>query len=263
MKLRLISTIGLIVLLLTVALWAPASVCVAGIWVFLFLGMIELWQMQKRSLSLPLMLIAGLGGAGVLMSEGLNAVLVIWLTVVLFFMLYILQNKDLKGANKVLMGDTFGFLYLFGLGFFLAAVRLLPDGAFWLIWVILTIKAGDIGAYIVGRTWGKTPLWSHVSPKKTWEGAIAHLVFSISVGLFIFKNWGPLNIPIGGFVFFIAAINIVSQLGDYYESVLKRDADIKDSGGLLPGIGGVLDLLDSLLLPMPLVYLYLTGVVLS
>ena len=129
--------------------------------------------------------------------------------------------------------------------------------AFWLVLsVFLMIWATDILAYYTGRSIGKHPLAPTISPKKTWEGAIGGAVGALLAAV-------ALKVTVLGFlawphvVVMALVCGIVSQLGDLTESKMKRSADIKDSGKLLPGHGGVLDRFDALLFAAPLVYLYL------
>lgn len=126
-------------------------------------------------------------------------------------------------------------------------VTLLAFGCIW---------AADIGAYIVGKYFGKTKL-SHISPKKTVEGAVFGILGSVAVGL-IGAHW--LNWP--SWIFSGAVlgllIGVVSLLGDLTESMMKRDAGVKDSGQLIPGHGGVLDRTDSYVFTAPIVYYFVT-----
>ncbi len=120
----------------------------------------------------------------------------------------------------------------------------------------MCIWAADIGAYIFGKYFGRTPL-SSISPRKTVEGAIFGMVGSLVLAL-----WGSyfLNLP----YFFLTGltlgllIGIASLLGDLTESLLKRDAGVKDSGQLIPGHGGILDRTDSYIFTAPLVYYFIT-----
>jgi phosphatidate cytidylyltransferase len=121
--------------------------------------------------------------------------------------------------------------------------------------VLLITKLGDIGAYLVGSRFGKTPLIPRISPKKTIEGAIGGLIFSI-LGAFIsrpFLGFSYLHLIVLGIVF-----GIVGQLGDLSESLIKRDCQVKDSGKILPGMGGILDEIDSLLFTAPTFYFYMS-----
>lgn len=122
-------------------------------------------------------------------------------------------------------------------------------GYFFVLW------ANDTGAYLIGRKWGKHKLFPRISPKKTWEGSIGGVVLGLAVGYLnsiIFPEFN-LAVWLG-----IAAIVVVfGSLGDLVESLFKRSLDIKDSGKLLPGHGGVLDRFDGIFISAPMVYTFL------
>jgi len=132
-----------------------------------------------------------------------------------------------------------------------------PPGACWLFLVFAACWGADSAAYAVGRTWGRRKLWPAVSPGKTVEGAVAGLLVSIVIvaGLaWVFGVALYFGLALG------ALMGVGGQLGDLAESKLKRWAGVKDSGSLLPGHGGVLDRFDSLLVSVPLAYLFLRAV---
>jgi phosphatidate cytidylyltransferase len=136
------------------------------------------------------------------------------------------------------------------------AVRLhgLPDGGPSLLLFALVITwAADTTAYFVGRAMGKHPLAPHISPKKTWEGSVGSMVGSLIVA-WAFSYW--IRIPIGHLVAMAVIGNVAGQMGDLLESAYKRSAGVKDSGGLLPGHGGVLDRIDALILCIPAIWYY-------
>jgi len=119
------------------------------------------------------------------------------------------------------------------------------------LFTLFLMWAGDTLAYFVGKALGRVPMAPELSPQKTWEGAFANLTGSLVVG-FIFARWLDLNISA---ILLIAALtNMAGQLGDLIESAYKRGAAVKDSGSLLPGHGGVLDRIDSLILASPVVW---------
>lgn len=137
------------------------------------------------------------------------------------------------------------------------------DGRWWLLYLILVTKITDIGAYFVGRIWGKRRLAPVLSPKKTVEGAIGGLICTVVLSLamvYLGRTFAGKSFPLE----FLDAlwlgilIGIFGQLGDLAESLLKRDAMVKDSNKI-PGLGGVLDMLDSLIFTAPIVYFYLKG----
>ena len=114
---------------------------------------------------------------------------------------------------------------------------------------------GDTAAYFVGRAMGRHPFAPHLSPQKTWEGAVASFAGALLVGLAV-NSWGHLNIPTIHVLGMAAAGNVAGQMGDLLESAYKRSAGVKDSGALLPGHGGILDRIDALILTFPVVWYY-------
>jgi phosphatidate cytidylyltransferase len=135
------------------------------------------------------------------------------------------------------------------------------DGLLPLLLLIATVKLSDIGQYTVGRTIGRTKLAPRISPGKTWEGAVggialACLVVSLGVGMRRF-GWANLSwSSFGVMMAFTASVAVAGLIGDLSESMLKRAAGFKDSSTWMPGFGGVLDLVDSLLLSAPVAYLW-------
>jgi phosphatidate cytidylyltransferase len=129
------------------------------------------------------------------------------------------------------------------------------EGPTLLLFALVIIWVGDSVAYFVGRAMGKHPLAPHLSPKKTWEGSIASFVGSLVAGA-IFSRW--LIAPLPHLLAMAAVGNIAGQAGDLLESAFKRSAGVKDSGGLLPGHGGMLDRIDALILAIPVVWYYWT-----
>jgi phosphatidate cytidylyltransferase len=136
------------------------------------------------------------------------------------------------------------------------AVRLhgvASEGPRLLLFALLITWAGDTVAYFVGRALGKHSLAPHLSPKKTWEGAVASFVGSLLVAM-VFARW--VSVPLPHLLAMAGAGNVAGQAGDLLESAYKRSAGVKDSGGLLPGHGGILDRIDALILTIPVVWYY-------
>jgi phosphatidate cytidylyltransferase len=123
-----------------------------------------------------------------------------------------------------------------------------------LLFALAITWAADTTAYFVGRAIGKRPLAPHISPKKTWEGSIASMFGSLVV-TYAFSFW--IRIPLPHLLIMAASGNIAGQMGDLLESAYKRSAGVKDSGGLLPGHGGILDRIDALILCIPVIWYYL------
>ncbi|GHS90319.1 hypothetical protein AGMMS50218_17980 [Actinomycetota bacterium] len=130
-----------------------------------------------------------------------------------------------------------------------------PDGDWRVLLFILLCVANDTGGYAVGVLIGRHPLAPSVSPKKTWEGLLGSLVLACVVGVVGIRLMFD-GEPLVG-VFLGVATVAAATMGDLAESMLKRDLELKDMGSLLPGHGGVLDRIDSMLLAAPLVYLVL------
>ncbi|MCX6984572.1 MAG: phosphatidate cytidylyltransferase [Lentisphaerae bacterium] len=194
-------------------------------------------------------------------------ILVIFVISCWLLILFSMQNREV--LDKAINSVSGFFLVAFPLGF-MVLLYLIGDkegsreGRNLLLFLIAVTKSGDIGAYLVGMSSSKLmPGGNHkiipsISPKKSWEGTIGGLVFSVAVavllsGMIPSSYHFTLNIAIfAGIILFIGGF-----AGDLAESALKRIAGVKDSGKIIPGIGGVLDLLDSLIINAPLFFLFL------
>lgn len=131
-------------------------------------------------------------------------------------------------------------------------LRLQP-GAAWIVFVLAINFLSDTGAYFVGRAWGRHRMTRYISPKKSWEGAAGGLATATLAGVGLVPLLGlPISLLAGALIG--AAGSIAGQMGDLAESLIKRQVDIKDSGDLIPGHGGILDRVDSLLFAAPLMY---------
>jgi phosphatidate cytidylyltransferase len=178
--------------------------------------------------------------------------------------------------------SVFGVFYIAGSLFLLIVLRTDQLFCVLVIFILFSVWAGDIAAYYVGRSIGKHKLAPIVSPNKSWEGAIASVVASIGVAFLVFHFGQQLSsffsrgwlFGTGGWTFYTSPesfnyhvqpyhviilgilANVAAQFGDLFESALKRGANLKDSGTLLPGHGGVLDRIDALLFAIPVVWYY-------
>ena len=179
--------------------------------------------------------------------------------------LALLRTDDTKTALASVSATVFGVVYIAVLVGFLVAVRAVPDrtgtGIPRLAPKSLTlffalVMMTDTGAYYVGRAIGRHKLAPRISPGKTVEGSIGGLLTAIAVGPLCKVIFFP-EIPLWPAMLFGGIIGIVSQIGDLAESLLKRGSEVKDSSTLLPGHGGMLDRLDSILFCAPLLYFFL------
>ncbi len=135
------------------------------------------------------------------------------------------------------------------------------QGTWWIIYLIAVTKSADVGGYFIGSYFGKRKLAHRLSPNKTMEGALGGLVAAIGVSLlicFLGKSWGDVFVDFTYIqsLWLGALVGILGQIGDLAESLLKRDARVKDSN-TIPAVGGILDMVDSLLFTAPVVYIFL------
>jgi len=173
----------------------------------------------------------------------------------LALMLMQFRRKEHEGVIVGISTTVFAILYVAWFLSFLIKIRYLPNGVGLIFSFFLIIKSGDIGAYLVGVRFGKTPFIPRISPKKSVEGALGGLLFSILGAL---ASRSLLHYPYFHLIFLGFFLGILGQLGDLSESLMKRDCQIKDSSSILPGLGGVLDFIDSLLFTAPVFYFYMS-----
>ncbi|WP_456369832.1 phosphatidate cytidylyltransferase [Thermodesulfatator atlanticus] len=175
----------------------------------------------------------------------------IWLGFFLFMLLF-LRRYQAPQHQQELIKALFGYIYVL-LGFsHLFLVLTLPAGRSWFLCLIAVIFGTDTGAYYAGRILGKHKLSPFISPKKTWEGAFGGtflgILLGLSLGLYFKLASVYFLIPI------FLLVSVVGQIGDLFESIIKRGFGVKDSGRLLPGHGGILDRTDALIFAAPLFY---------
>jgi phosphatidate cytidylyltransferase len=175
------------------------------------------------------------------------------------------SGKQTQEAIHHMAGTMLATLYLGGLAWFLMALRVkhsiredrFNGSTMIILMVLVVVKFTDIGAYFGGRALGRRKLIPWLSPGKTWEGLIIGLLTAGAVGAICAAFVSPPSYHLQwwkGFIFGVV-IGGVGQLGDLLESLMKRDADVKDSGQLVPGFGGILDIIDSPLVAAPFAYL--------
>ncbi len=150
-----------------------------------------------------------------------------------------------------------GVLYVGWIGAYFILVRALPNGMLWTTLALLTAWATDTGAYFVGTRIGRRGFFTKISPKKTWEGAIGGWVSAVVVVLALgtFLDMAIIHRVLFGF-----GIGMAGTFGDLTESLLKRQTGVKDSGNIIPGHGGLLDRIDSLLFAAAFTYYYLVWI---
>jgi len=166
---------------------------------------------------------------------------------------------ELKERLLGLMADLFGTVYISFLLYPAYLIRFTtgqPNGLHWLILIVVVVWTGDSAALAGGKMFGKHPFAPKISPKKTNEGAVAGLSAGI-VAAFLLQHFFFTQLPLPHVLAVALLAGALGQLGDLVESMLKRAAGVKDSSHIIPGHGGVLDRIDSLLFAFPAAYLYL------
>ena len=192
------------------------------------------------------------------------------------FLTITMRRAALNTAYPAAAASAFAFGYVAVPMAMLVELRQQWAGAFWLLYLLLVVWAGDIFAYFVGRSVGRHLMAPRISPKKTWEGAAASLAASLVVGGVLFTYalqissfllrvgliqrrdglFGLEKPELWPIILLTIALNVAAQLGDLVESLIKRGAGVKDSGTILPGHGGMLDRIDALLFAAPLLWFY-------
>jgi phosphatidate cytidylyltransferase len=184
---------------------------------------------------------------------------------------YLITLEVIRPNNNSMLAaifSLFGYLYIPWLLGYVITLRYTPDGnvgLWYLMLPVLAIIASDVGAFTVGRLFGKTKLAPNISPNKTLEGSIGGVVFAmftVTGVAYLLEQWLGLKLDIYDAILFSILVASAAQLGDLFESLIKRWAGVKDAGGLLPGHGGVLDRIDSSLFAVPMTFYFVTMFVL-
>lgn len=220
---------------------------------------LNFWLLRCPSMALPLVQ----GGGGIF---AVDAAVLSFLVIALFLREFGRHDPGLPTAQAIVF-TLFGVVYIPWLFLFLAKLLYLTPrdaegfttGQYLALFVIAVTKFTDVGAFLCGSVFGRTPFFPNISPKKTWEGIAGALILAVVTGLCIFHWLGSYLPPFSLRVICILSLIIgaAGVAGDLAESLLKRSLRTKDSGHALPGIGGGLDLIDSLLFTLPLFYFLL------
>jgi len=279
MKSRLLTAlVALPILILSIVLpyllpqWAQAT------WLFLAIaalglgaGLFEFFTLTKKLELKADASIAYLGAAvlfvAFLFDAPNNAPDLLIITLVLFLLAVLVTQmfRFQKDFSKMLTGvgiTVLGVLYVVFLGGFLVSMRVGFNETLvsflstkLLVFFFLVTFGADTGAYYIGKNFGKRKLIPKVSPNKTWEGAIGGLVLSLAFAATATATFFP-ELPYKFSIPLAIAMTVVGILGDLVESAIKRGADVKDAANILPGHGGLLDRLDSLLFNAPILYYF-------
>ena len=167
--------------------------------------------------------------------------------------LFMVTSKDLSSTISHMGMALFGILFIGFLLAYVSLVRNTANGKAWVLFLIITVWSGDISALLSGSFLGRHKLYPKISPNKTFEGLGGGIAGSIIVALAFSWLFIP-NLRKGACILLAIGLGILGQLGDFTESMLKRSAQVKDSGTLIPGHGGMLDRLDSFLFSAPFLH---------
>lgn len=182
--------------------------------------------------------------------------LLLWITLLvlpIFILLLLFKRKEIFSTWVLVVG---GIIYVGLLLSYLVDLRL-EAGRNWVFLAIFATFGSDTAAYFIGKAFGRHRMAPRISPGKTWEGAAAGIIGGVAVSLLFIIDW-PLQLPIYAWeaVLLGVLISVFGQIGDLVESMLKRYAGVKESGSLMPGHGGLLDRIDSILFAGVAVHVY-------
>jgi phosphatidate cytidylyltransferase len=280
-------------LLSTLVLWVIVTgVFLSGnVWLFIalmsllgFLGIWEFFRMAREGgvpaqprwgLALSVAYLAvlgwmlGSGGRGAL--DFLHAVDAAFIALCVMAGFIWQLRRPVEGEKTVMEValTTLGFVYIVVMFSFVSRLLFIPSsegavpGAWLVIWLVLVTKFTDMGAYITGSLIGKHKMIPHISPGKTWQGFGGGIGFALLAGCGLYALMPGHLAVLGGWGWVIGlsiALSLLAVVGDLAESVLKRSMGVKDSGKTLPGIGGALDLIDSICFTAPALYFVLKWV---
>lgn len=178
-------------------------------------------------------------------------------TLLLLFLLVLFQFDDIKAAASDASTLVLGVVYVPLLLAHLVLLRSTEYGIQWLFLLLVIVMAGDTAAFYVGSTIGKRRLYPEVSPKKSIEGSLGGLIGSVCGALIAHATFFP-ELAVVDAIIAAIILGLLGQLGDLFESLLKRCYGVKDSGTIIPGHGGILDRLDSIIFAAPVAYYYVS-----
>ncbi len=259
MKLRILTALPLALIVALLIGWAPQWLFLLALVATVERGLYEFFNLSRQVGINAFPSVGYVAGAAVCLAQAVELrmrgsleLAVLLLVVLLTLSLAVHWSEDLKQYLGAAAATIFGILYVaFTLSCLVPLRFSEPETGRKLIFLLfLVIWAGDIFAYLAGRSLGRTPLFPRVSPKKTVEGAIGGFAGSLLVA-WGFARWFWQTADLKTIILLAGLIALAGQLGDLVESALKRGAGLKDSGTLLPGHGGWLDRIDSLLFGAP------------
>ncbi|MHB8122043.1 MAG: phosphatidate cytidylyltransferase [Desulfuromonadaceae bacterium] len=222
------------------------------------IGIYEFYRMAMPTRKMELWLAAPAGSALLflpLFNDDKLTVAAIGLLFVVFSLLFLFRIRSVDTAAREVAFALLAFLYIPFMLMHLVQLRQTPFGIEWILVIMLIVMTNDSAAYYSGSAFGKHRLYPLVSPKKSIEGAIGGLIGSIGGTMLAKFTFFP-QLTFTDAMLMALIVGMVGQAGDLFESLLKRSFGVKDSGSIIPGHGGVLDRLDSILFAAPVTYYY-------
>lgn len=274
MMLRIVTGVVLIAIVVAIVIWAPDWMVAVAAAAIALLALVEFFALGERvglrafrywalicaagifyaQYTMGTVFTRAFGALMLSRSAGVTISVEIVLTAFLFgaAAIVLATRRPLQDVLPAIGISSAGLLFIaLPFSYLVRIIEIPRDGGALILFTLALIWAGDTLAYFTGKFVGRVPMAPALSPKKTWEGAIANFIGSVIVGYFA-SRWIDMD---AATLLFIAGIaNIAGQMGDLLESAYKRGASVKDSGTLVPGHGGVLDRIDSLILAAPVVW---------
>lgn len=226
-----------------------------------FVGLFEFYRMALPAARVKALFASVVGTAFclVLVLPGIQLLPAITFLVLFYGLCSLIRVRDVRNSAAETALLLMGALYIPLLLSHLALLRGLPHGTYWIFLMLLIVMSGDTGAFYVGSAIGKRKLYPAVSPNKSIEGMVGGLAGSL-IGAFFAKAVFFHSLTPADCVATALLVGLAGQLGDLFESLLKRSFGVKDSGNIIPGHGGMLDRLDSILFAAPTLYIYASNI---
>ncbi len=262
LKKRLLSSLFLVLSVLTCIFFVPEWLFTIVASLFIAAGLYEFLKMYSKQVFPTSFICLGVT-AGMLLpyityfyrpSGGIWEALFFIISLIMLFLIQF-TRKENNNAVTLIALTLLGIFYIGWFFTFLVKIRLFQQGDWLVFYLLLVTKIGDAGAYLIGSKFGKHKLIPRISPKKSVEGALGGFLFSMVFALaagFMLRL-----MPLGKILISAVLIGVFAQLGDLAESLIKRDFQVKDSSPFFPGLGGLLDVLDSVLFTTPIFYIFL------
>ncbi|WP_291326921.1 phosphatidate cytidylyltransferase [Desulfovibrio sp. UCD-KL4C] len=247
---RIITSV-LLVLALFSALYLGGYILIGAVTLFAVVALNEFYSMFWKDKSHYISKLIGIAsGAAIVLTASLSSPT--WVLILLLGIFWIYNFKFLfsYSANPDEASYKNSLILFSGLIYIPLSLQFLTSMTSWeILFVLLSSSASDTAAFYAGTYLGKKKIWPRISPKKSWAGSIGGFIVCIVCCTVYGRALG--NAPVLYWAILAASLNLASQMGDFFESALKRKLDVKDSGKILPGHGGVLDRIDSLVLALP------------